>query len=236
MLRVMEGWKKMYHVVGSGSVHFPMHLGSAWIAAVVILSLCPAILCAQLSHEGIYVNLPHRSSLRVYVDRALEAVDEASVTVTSPQHRTLPEVQACRWRNYSGLEACEQLDLHHTWANTSYPVSHKDIHPDGGIVVPGDPLEALRNASATPILRSMLVEWHPKHGLGRPYHKRWWVGHVSLPDQERAKWPIGPGEYVSRGGVPNKAPVTPWDGKDMPRISGGTCMRLRRRHVGSLHD
>jgi len=211
----------------SRSVRFPM-LGKAWAAGAVIQSICAAVLAAQLSHEGLYVNLPHRSRLLLYVNRAHELVDQATIAVTSTQGRTLSEVQACHWHDHSSIEACEQLDLHHMWAATTYNISAKEIHPDGGIIVPGDPLETLSNASASAVVRSVVIEWTTRKTTGELYSQRWWVGHMSMPEEMRAKWPVGPGEYVSRGGVPNKAPVTPWDGYDMPRLSGGTYVRLNQ--------
>jgi len=209
-------------------VRFLMHVGKAWAAIAVIQSLCSATLAAHLSHEGLYVNLPHQFPLLLYVDRTQEALEEATITVTSTMQRTLPEVQACSWHGHSSIEACEQLDLHLKWTNTSYTVSDKEVHPDGGIVVPGDPLEILRHSSASTVLRSVVIEWSARNLSGKLHHQRWWVGHVSMPEEQRARWPVGPGEYVTRGGVPNRAPVKPWDGRDMPRISGGTYSRLRQ--------
>ncbi|WFD25216.1 hypothetical protein MNAN1_000182 [Malassezia nana] len=193
-----------------------MRRGPLWVAAAVVQSLASAALGARLSHEGVYVNLPHPSELRLYVDPA-EDVAGATITVSSLHHRTLAEVQACDSPGYSSLEACEQVDLADTWENVSYTVSAQDRHPDGGVVVPGHLWDTLRAPSSVASLRSIVVGWQTP---AMAHRERWWVGHVVLPNKERPRWPIGPGEYVSRDGLPNKAPVTPWDGYDVPRLSG----------------
>lgn len=193
-----------------------MRRGLLWVIAAVVQSLACVALGARLSHEGVYVNLPYPPELRVYVDPA-EDVAGATITVSSPHHRKLAEVQACYSPGYSSIEACEQVDLVYTWTNVSYTISAQDMHPDGGLVVPGHPWDALRAPSTVAGLRSIVIEWKTPV---MTHSERWWVGHVTLPDEERPRWPIGPGEYVSRDGLPNKAPVTPWDGYDLPRLSG----------------
>lgn len=175
----------------------------------------------RISHEGLYLNLPHTPLLVVYVNSSALRVDGAHVSVGYAVHRTAKDVAQCMAPpEYRGIHACSAMDLDHVPRSVVRTIHASQVQPDDGVAVPGA-LDALVPPTVT---RSQLMgavvtlEAQDMAGVNQTF--RWWVGHLAVPPAERARWPLTPGEYLTRRGqLPNVEP-RPWTGLDMPHLAG----------------
>ena len=194
-----------------------------WCLVWLLVSASYAYQGAHLSHHGIYTNLPYNTPLVLYIHPDELVVENSTLSLSAITRRTWPEVQQCTRVAFSlgmqSMEACEEYDVENE------PVSHQilhdaDLHGDLSIPIRPNPLPDLRSIGNDTALHSVTVTLHTVSSDGKPRFYRWWIAHFSQPLMQRARWPIAPGEYVSRAGEANHVRPTSWDGFDVPRLSG----------------
>lgn len=188
-----------------------------------MVSASYALPSARLSHHGIYANLPHDASLTLYMDPSDLMIDDSTLDISRITRRAWTDVQRCGQSALGGLfiEACEQEDME--LDTESIQTLHAaDQHGDLGIVVQPNPLPSLQSVLNDTVLHSISLTLKTRTSNGEYREFRWWIAHVSQPESMRARWPIGPGEYVSRAGENKLVPPKTWDGLDAVRLSGCT--------------
>lgn len=194
-----------------------------WCLVWFLVAACYAYQGAHLSHHGIYSNLPYDTPLLLYMHPDELLVQNSMLSVSAIMRRTWPEMQLCTRPNVSfglsSMEACEEDDVNNK-ANSYQILRLDDLHGDLSIPIRPNPLPALRSIGNDTALHSVTVTLYTTSQNGEPRMYRWWIAHFSQPFIQRARWPIAPGEYVSRAGEANHVTPTSWDGFDAPRLSG----------------
>lgn len=194
-----------------------------WCLVWLLVSASYAYQGAHLSHHGIYSNLPYDTPLVLYIHPDELVVENSMLSLSAITRRSWPEVQQCTQAAFplgmQSIEACEEYDVENE--AVSYQILHDaDLHGDLSIPIRLNPLPDLRSIGNDTALHSVTVTLHTVSSDGKPRIYRWWIAHFSQPPMQRARWPIAPGEYVSRAGEANHVRPTSWDGFDAPRLSG----------------
>lgn len=196
-----------------------------WGALVLAYAAARATLPdAQLSHEGIYINLPATSSLRIYMEPAELELENATVSISALRTRSADQVELCKQGQLRSIEACSATDLFTKHEFTPvFTIQHEDLQPDQGVSLShlwasaNGSLAALVHPEPHGVLRSVIIKLrtNSRHGVRTRF---WWLGNL-VP--ERGLWPIAASDVASRDGQPvnGSALDIPWDGRAV-RISG----------------